>query len=255
MVTTHTVSGMMLSTEDTTGILVIEAARGIDESLIPKKELDARATISGRILGMNKVLATEDLTCEEGYNPEVDRMFEGPFIATAIHTRGKAIGVLALSRGKSGQPFEEAEVDYLTTALGQIAFAFDNAQLIRDLRKSYAKLKEMQEKLIIFERESAIHQTVVTLSDKINNPLTIIRGHAELLMQQYTDVDERIKRPIEAILESCERCGVIMSQLRCIREPSLADYGGTNVRMIDLDDQGGKTEPHVNRDEIKDGEQ
>lgn len=255
MVTTRAASGMMLSAEDNAGTLVIEAARGFDESLIPIKELDAHKTISGRILAMNKILVTEDPTIEEGYNPEVDRMFEGPLIATAINARGKAIGVLALSRGKNGQPFEDEETDYLATALGQIAFAFDNAQLIRDIRKSYAKLKEMQEKIISFEREAAIHHTVVTLSDKINNPLTVIHGHAELLMREYADADEQMKRPLEVILESCERCGSIMAQLREIRDPSVVEYGGTTIRMIDLDGHGEKAEPPANRDEIPGGEQ
>jgi len=51
---------------------------------------------------------------------------------------------------------------YISTVLGQIAFALDNAQLIHQLKDSYNELKEMQQKLITYEKTEAINQEVIT---------------------------------------------------------------------------------------------
>jgi signal transduction histidine kinase len=101
----------------------------------------------------------------------------------------------------------------------------------------------MQEKLINYERVAAIHQTVVTLSDRINNPLTIIQGHAELLRKDIPDDDGRVVRSLDAILQSCQRCGEIMRKLREIQEPKVVEYAGTGLRMIDVERTNGGMDP------------
>ncbi len=243
MVTTDTVSGIMFSISAEGKTMRIESARGIEDSSIPQHDLFPKDTISGRVLGETRLLVTGDPSAEEGYNPAVDSVFCGPFIARAITARGRTIGVLTLSRGKNGKPFTDSELDYISTVLGQVAFSFDNAELIRELRDSYAELKEMQEKLINYERVAAIHQTVVTLSDRINNPLTIIQGHTELLRKDFSGGDEHVLRSLDAILNSCCRCGDIMRQLREIQDPAVVEYAGTGLQMIDVNKSGTGTPP------------
>ncbi|GAJ22224.1 unnamed protein product, partial [marine sediment metagenome] len=59
-------------------------------------------------------------------------------------TRRRAGTALIQGRGENGELFKDSELDYISTALGHITFALNNAQLIRELQDSYDELKEMQ---------------------------------------------------------------------------------------------------------------
>jgi len=126
-------------------------------------------------------------------------------------------------------------LEYISTALGQIAFALDNAQLIRELKDSYDELEKVQQKLITHERAAAINQTVVTLNDKINNPLTVIQGHVELIQENFSIDDEKFDQSLELIQKSIQKCKKIMSKLQKIREPVVKLYADIGTSMIDID--------------------
>lgn len=234
--TTESLYGMILSVPGEGENLKIEATRGIKNTLIPGEEIYVNKTIAGRVLKENEVIVCADPANEPGFNPQFDNIFEGgPFLAKAIKARGIIIAILILSRGENGELFKDNELDYITTALGHISFALNNAQLIRELQDSYDELKEMQQKLINLERVEAINQTVVTLNDKINNPLTVIRGHVELIRKNLSIDDEKLDHSLQLIEESVHKCVGIMQKLRKIREPAIKYYAGTDTTMIDID--------------------
>ena len=138
-------------------------------------------------------------------------LFEpGPAVALTIKVRTKNIILILLSLGNNGEIFTGAELDFISTALTQIACAVDTARLIRELKNSYNELKYMQEKLVRFERIEAINQTVVTLNDKINSPLTVIQGHTELIRKRMSGDDINIIHSLDIIEESVNRCSDIM---------------------------------------------
>lgn len=152
-----------------------------------------------------------------------------------VTARGKTIGILALAHGAGGEPYGDAEQDYVTTALGQVAFAFDNAQLICELKSSYEKLRRIQEKLISYERTSAVNQTVVTLSDQINSPLMVIQGHSELIRKRLKKEDEAIGKSLDAIDSAYSKCVEIMMKLRSIQNPVVKEYSPYGTTIIDIE--------------------
>ena len=149
---------------------------------------------------------------------------------------GQWIAIIDNSIVINSESFKDIELDYISTALGQSAFALSNAELIRELKNSCDELKEMQQKLIIYERVAAINQTVVTLNDEINNPLTIIQGNVELIRKNFDISDEKFTQSLDLIEKSVQRCNTIMTKLRKIREPAVKHYGGMNIDMINTDD-------------------
>ena len=147
----------MLSILNNDNKMRVEATIGITRVLIPKNEIDANETIFSRALKQNDFIVFDNPADEPDYNEPFDSIFHsGPCIAKAIKARGKVIAVLILSRGENGESFKDIELDYISTALEQSAFAFDNAELIRELKNSNDELKEMQQKLINQERESVV---------------------------------------------------------------------------------------------------
>jgi phosphoglycerate-specific signal transduction histidine kinase len=152
-----------------------------------------------------------------------------------INSRGKTIAILILSKGKNGEPYKEPDLDYISTALSHVSFAFDNTHLIRELRNSYNELKEIQQKLVNYERVAAIHQTVVTLNDKINSPLTVIQGHVELIRKSFGSGNEKINQSLDQIEESVQKCTEIMLKLKNISQPVVKVYADLKTPMIDID--------------------
>lgn len=235
MITTRSSMGMMASLSEDGRYLTVEAARGIDTAHLNKVKIDASRTVIGSALADNDGMTSADVTKVSSYNPDIDNVFSGPFMARRVTARGKTIGILALARGAGGEPYSEAERDYVTTALGQVAFAFDNAQLIRELKSSYEKLRRIQEKLIIYERASAVNQTVVTLSDQINSPLMVIQGHSELIRKRLNKEDEALEKSLDAIDSASGKCVEIMMKLRSIQNPSVKEYSPDGTTMIDIE--------------------
>lgn len=235
MVTTDAESGVMFSVLNEGKTLAIETLRGIDRSRISQWTTEKNATAFGNALGETGVLTGRNFSRETGFNPSIDGTFSGPFIVKAISARGKTIGVLGLFRGDAGKTFSEPECDYVATALGQIAFAFDNTELIRELRQSCDELKAAQGKIIELERVAAIREVIVTISDRINNPLTVIRGHAELIRRKNPGLDASITASLNAILESCASCTTVMRKLHAIEKPISVEYAGGDTRMIHVE--------------------
>ena len=234
--TTDSHSGLMLSILNNGNKMRVEASMGITKQLIPENEIDVNETIFGRVLKQNDFIVFDNPADEPDFNKPFDSIFQsGPCIAKAIKARGKVIAVLILSRGENGESFKDIELDYISTALGQSAFAISNAELIRELKNSCDELKEMQQKLITCERVAAINQTVVTLNDEINNPLTIIQGNVELIRKNFDISDEKFTQSLDLIEKSVQRCNTIMTKLRKIREPAVKLYGGMNIDMINTD--------------------
>lgn len=74
-----------------------------------------------------------------------------------------------------------------------------------DLEQSNAELRQVQEQLIRSERLAAIGQLAAGVSHEIDNPIGIILGYAELLLDEFPDGDPR-RDDLLAIIEECRRC-------------------------------------------------
>jgi signal transduction histidine kinase len=76
-----------------------------------------------------------------------------------------------------------------------------NAALLR----ANAELRQMQEQLIRAERLAAIGQLAAGVSHEIDNPVGIILGYAELLLEDLPADDPR-RDDVRSIIEECKRC-------------------------------------------------
>lgn len=67
------------------------------------------------------------------------------------------------------------------------------------------ELKQIQSQLIRSERLAAIGQLAAGVSHEIDNPIGIILGYAELLMEDIGDDADR-REDLQAIIDECHRC-------------------------------------------------
>jgi len=73
------------------------------------------------------------------------------------------------------------------------------------LTRANEELRQMQEYLVRSERLAAIGQLAAGVSHEIDNPVGIILGYAELLIEDLDDADPR-RDDVLAIIEECKRC-------------------------------------------------
>ena len=216
-----------------------EVMRGKPDMVSEDVRLPVDDTIAGRPVREHRAVVTADPAKEKHYNTAVDSGFaDGPLLALPINARGSVIGVLLLSRGKYSPPFDEQEIQYATTILSQTAFAFNNAQLVRELKSTCSDLKHARNKIVASERIAAINQTVVTLSDKINSPLTVINGHVEIIRRLLNHDEAGVRRSLDMIDTSIVRCVDIMTRLSKIQDHVISVYPGGDATMIDIDNSG-----------------
>ena len=185
LITTDSESGMILSITSDGKKMNIETVRGVDKSLLTVRDVDVKSTVSFQALEGKKFFISEDPSHEQGFNPSIDGIFNGPFLAKAITARGKEIGVLNLSRKKNGKQFGDQELNYISTVLGQIDFAFNNAQLILEL-KEYSQTLESKVEERTTELRKALYDTEEA-RDRIDG---ILKSINEGLI--VTDISNRI---------------------------------------------------------------
>lgn len=73
------------------------------------------------------------------------------------------------------------------------------------LMQANEDLRQMQEQLVRSERLAAIGQLAAGVSHEIDNPVGIILGYAELLLED-TPADEPRREDLQAIIDECKRC-------------------------------------------------
>jgi signal transduction histidine kinase len=91
-----------------------------------------------------------------------------------------------------------------------------------ELQRAYKELKETQDELIRAEKLSAVGKFSSLILHDIRNPLSILRGYAEMVFLHPSD-PEKIKRNVEKIINEADRINKIASEL--------LDYARGEIRL------------------------
>ena len=83
---------------------------------------------------------------------------------------------------------------------------------------------------------AGIGETTIALEHEINNPLSALLGHTELLLMDGTDAEQR--EQLRIIQEQAARIAAVVRRLAQLKNPQSVEYLGGS-RMIDLS-TGGK---------------
>lgn len=136
----------------------------------------------------------------------VARRLTGPISALTGGARAIAQGQLqtriGLNRGD--------ELGTLAAAFNDMASSLGSSrsELTRknaELMAANEELRQMQEQLVRTERLAAIGQLAAGISHEIDNPVGVILGYAELLLDDLPPGDER-REDVIAIIDECRRC-------------------------------------------------
>jgi DNA-binding NtrC family response regulator len=126
--------------------------------------------------------------------------------------------------------------DYLTKP-------FDNDEIPFTVRKALEK-RELEAARLKAAKVATLREVARALGDEINNALTPILGHAQMLERELRKAKaaERVK----VIIERCERIAWVLRQLSSIVEPVATFHPGAGP-MLDLVNSGtAREEPAEN---------
>jgi signal transduction histidine kinase len=96
-------------------------------------------------------------------------------------SESRLAAVLCVGEKLSGEIYEADEIELLETLLKEAGIALQNARLYADLERQLDELRRTQDQLTQSAKLAAIGELAAGVAHEVNNPLTIILGHAHLL--------------------------------------------------------------------------
>ena len=103
-----------------------------------------------------------------------------------IRSQSVLVGLFALGRKDSGDPYTPTDFDVLMTLGDQTAVALQNARLVTDLKRANAEITQLNDELTSTNRrleklDQAKTDFISIASHELRTPLTQVRGYADIL--------------------------------------------------------------------------
>ncbi len=149
-------------------------------------------------------------------NTQIDFIF--PLIAM-----NRVTGLVCLGHKSSGAKFNREEIELLTTLLGQVSLAFENAYLYQQQK---ARLKKMYRA----DRLATLGQLAAGAAHEIRNPLTSIRSTIQYLKKTITDDNK--KHLVAGLIEEVDRINEIIEGLLSFSKPSKPETEKINLDVL-----------------------
>jgi signal transduction histidine kinase len=127
-----------------------------------------------------------------------------------LRARGAVVGALEIGDVR-GRIFTADEVHLAQAFADRAVLSSENARLYAELEARLRQLETSQEQLLQAGKLAALGQLVSGVAHEINNPLTVISGHAQMLSRRLSDRD--LKRQLEKILDGAARAAKIVQNL------------------------------------------
>lgn len=127
-----------------------------------------------------------------------------------LRARGSLLGLLFLAR-RAPRHFSQADI-HLGLKLGTLAaLALDNARLYGDQAEQMQQLRAAQAQLIEAEKMASIGRIIAGVAHELNNPLAIIAGYAQMLLE--SGVPPEIRGDLESIDRGARRAATLVREL------------------------------------------
>ena len=199
MTAVHSKIGSIMLLDSQTQTLRIAAAEGLEDAVVAGTTIRVGEGIAGKVAQTGEPVLVEDVEHDERFNKVNDPKYDtSSFISMPLRVQDRIIGVLNLSRKSDQKAFSELDAKFLSTLLGHIGFAVENARLLKEAKEAALKLRQVvhekssqlelaQQQLRQSGKFSAPHHLIARMSHELRTPLTTALGYAQLLVGKVED--------------------------------------------------------------------
>lgn len=145
-------------------------------------------------------------------------------VVVLLTEEGEAAAVAIMKAGAADYVRKQAQEGYVD----EVAFKVKEAIHHHRLAQQVAQLAEHREQMRLLR---TIHTTVATVKHEINNPLSIISGNAQLLVElaRALDLGDDIAQPARDIEEASQRIAASLEKLGDLKQSILTQYKNENA--------------------------
>jgi signal transduction histidine kinase len=112
----------------------------------------------------------------------------GAEVVVPVGPTGDAETLLLLGPKASGRTYTREDIEFVTTAAGQIALAFNNARAFQELERTYDQLRQNQASLVRADRLATLGRLTAGIAHEVNTPIGAVLNafrHLRDLGQEY----------------------------------------------------------------------
>src|SRR3989441_997279 len=133
-------------------------------------------------------------------------------LVVPLFMEGAIAAVLVVGEKLSGEIFDSDEIKLLEMLAGETVIALKNASLYEELESRMDELQRAHATLVESAKLAAIGELAASVAHEINNPLTVILAHSNLLLRQLPSGTPARKR-VSTIETEAIRAGKIVRDL------------------------------------------
>jgi two-component system, NtrC family, sensor kinase len=230
MTAVHSKIGSIMLLDPQTQTLRIAAAEGLEDAVVAGTIIRLGEGIAGKVAQTGEPVLVEDVEHDERFNKVNDPKYDtSSFISMPLRAQERIIGVLNLSRKSDQKAFSELDVKFLSTLLGHIGFAVENARLLKEAKEAALKLRQVvhekssqlelaQQQLRQSGKFSAPHHLIARMSHELRTPLTTALGYAQLLVGKVEDKQLR-QAALRIFYETQRATDTVRNLLAFVEQP------------------------------------
>jgi PAS domain S-box-containing protein len=110
--------------------------------------------------------------------------------------------------------------------------------------KDISEMKTLESNRLETERLKGIERIAVTVSDKVNTPLSIILAHIDMIKILNEDLDENSSKSLGVVEDQVNRIRLILDQIDSFKNAPIKKYGLVDVDMYDIDSWNAEDSNH-----------
>jgi signal transduction histidine kinase len=224
--------GSIMLLDSTSQTLRIAAAEGLADEVIAETTIRVGEGIAGKVAQTGEPMLVEDLEHDARIQKVNDPKYDASsFICMPLRARGRITGVLNLSKKSGQRAFSEFDLKFLSTLLGHIGFAVENARLLEEAKEAALKLRHVvhekssqlelaQNQLRQSSKFATPHHLIARMSHELRIPLTKALRYAQLMVAK--EEDQQMRHVVRRICYETQRAtDTVHNLLTFVEQPPL----------------------------------
>jgi len=222
--------------------LVFHASVGKGADAVKDTKMPADKGIVGWAISRGESVLASDVAHDPRHYAAMDvksGIETRSLLCVPLVAKGTIIGAIEVLN-KIDSPFNANDLRMAEALALSAATAIENATLFQREKDTLRKLEQAQDELVHAQRLAALGQIGVTVRHEVNNPLTVILGNADWLLQMLKDLEGEPLKALEAIRLNALRIRDTINKLGDIQTDQVTEYVN-GIEMIDLHSQDANT--------------